>query len=314
MKKLALITLALSGLLWYGCNQKPKDQDVAKHEGMEEASHTDHEHGGHVYSCPMHSEVVSGKEGTCPKSSKTYKMNYTSMPAQLEANTSGTLSFRPVDPSNESALVPLDLVHEKKIHLIIVSKDLSYFEHVHPKYTNSGDYVIAVLPNEKGYKNGIGHDETTFPFGGEFIMFQDYAPTGAGHQLSRIPITVKGKAKDQVRFKEEKFGWQNNGYQVNLSFDKAEVKTNEPLGLKVNITKDGKGIANLDNYLGALGHMVVISENTEKYLHVHPMDSDTKGPDIQFHTSFDTPGIYRAFLQFKHEGKLQTADFTIKVK
>ena len=334
MRKLALAFIAASSLVWFGCGDK-KTSDDNGHKQGEESTHEQgghshagegHEHSGdHIYSCPMHPEVTSNKPGKCSKcgmnlehtdhvaNGKKYKMELKAEPAQLDADKGGALYFTPKEEGNDKALVPLDVVHDKKMHLIIVSKDLSYFEHIHPEYQADGSYRIEVLPKDKDYSKGIGHNETKFPFGGEFIMYQDYSPTGAGHQLSRIPLTVKGKEKSPAKYTAEDRTWSSNGYKVELSFDKPAVRTGEMLSLKTSITKDGKPVTNLENYLGALGHMVVISEDTEEYLHVHPMDSDKKGPDILFHTTFEKPGIYRVFLQFQHEGKLQTSDFVVKV-
>ncbi len=84
--------------------------------------------------------------------------------------------------------------------------------------------------------------------------------------------------------------------------------------MKINITQGGLPVTNLENYLGALGHVVVISEDTEQYLHVHPNDQADKGPNIGFNTNFEKPGLYRVFLQFNHAGKIHTGDFTVNVK
>lgn len=318
------ILLAMAGVTWIGCNSKTNETTMTM-ETAHDHSHN-HEHGGeHIYSCAMHPEVTSNQPGQCSKcgmnlehtdhasNGKKYHMAYKSEPAQMEAGKPSELYFTPKEEGNDKAIVPLELVHEKKIHLIIVSKDLSYFEHIHPEYQADGSYKIDVLPADKAYTNGIGHNETRFQYGGEYIMFQDYSPSGAGHQLGRIPLIVKGKEKPAVKYTADNRVWSANGYRVELSFDKGTVKTGDMLAMKVNVTKDGKPVTNLENYLGALGHMVVISEDTEQYLHVHPMDSDKKGPEIQFHTTFEKPGIYRAFLQFQHEGKIQTSDFVVKV-
>lgn len=328
MKKLSMLMLAVASTIWISCNNNPaKENNQEEHSEMSHAHEEGNHHGEHIYTCPMGCEGgQSNKPGKCPKcgmdlvhsdkslNNKKYFIDYKAIPTELEAGMEGMLSFTPKDAANSDAPVPLDIVHDKKIHLIIVSKDLSYFEHIHPEYQSDGSYRIEVLPKDKDYTNGIGHNETKFPYGGEYIMFQDYAPTGSGHQLSRIPITMKGKEKAPVKYTKENLGWSKDGYKVDLSFDKKSLKAKEMAGLKVNITKGGKLVTNLENYLGALGHMVVISENTEKYLHVHPMDSETKGPAILFHSTFDEPGIYRAFLQFKHDGKLQTADYVIQVQ
>lgn len=280
---------------------------------------------GTQYVCPMHAEVISDKPGKCPKcgmdlvvkdetaSIKKYKMNFNYEPAKLEAGKAATFHFMPVVEGNNDVTVPLDVVHEKKIHLIIVSKDLSYFEHIHPQAAADGHYLINVLPSSQAYTNGIGNNETKFQYGGEYVLFADYMPTGGEHQLERIPFSVDGKEKSAVKYTKENLSWSKNGYKVELSFDKEKLTTNESIGLKTTITKDGKPVTDLDHYLGALGHMVVISEDTEKYLHVHPMDSELHGPDILFHSSFDSVGIYRVFLQFKHKDQLQTVDFVISV-
>ena len=84
--------------------------------------------------------------------------------------------------------------------------------------------------------------------------------------------------------------------------------------MKITLTKGGQPVTDLENYLGALGHVVVISEDTEHYLHVHPNDQADHGPRIGFNTSFEQAGRYRVFLQFNHGGQIHTADFTINVK
>ena len=326
MKKLVIMFIAAAGLTWYGCNDNKTNEGSAMNPDTAHADGHQHEHSGeHIYSCPMHPEVTSNQPGQCSKcgmnlehtdhvsNGKTYRMDFKSDPAGLEANKAATLYFTPKEEGNDKALVPLEQVHDKKMHLIIVSKDLSYFEHIHPEYNADGSYQIKVLPKGQTYTNGIGQNETTFPFGGEFIMYQDYSPSGAGHQLGRIPVTVKGKERLPVKYTADNRTWSKDGYKVDLSFDKPEVKTSQSLSMKVTITRDGKPVTNLENYLGALGHMVVISEDTQEYLHVHPMDSDKKGPEIVFHTTFEKPGIYRAFLQFLHDGKIQTSDFVVKV-
>lgn len=318
MKKITFLVLALSGAVLVSCNQSTTHENRAEHQvGKDSTGHESHgassedaHAGAHVYSCPMHPEVTSTSTGKCSKcgmtlehtdqagNGKKYRMDFVSLPARIEAGKPTILSFTPKEESNAQALVPLDVVHEKKIHLIVVSKDLSYFSHEHPAYGADGKYTW----------------EHTFPSGGDYILFQDYTPKGASHQLSRIPVGVAGEPKKAVKYTAQNLNWKKDGYEIKLGFDQMPLQTNQAVEVKITVVKDGKPVTNLDNYLGALGHMVIISEDTQDYLHVHPMDSETKGPDIIFHSSFDKPGFYRVFLQFNHEGKIQTADFTIQVQ
>jgi hypothetical protein len=286
MKKISFLAFALSGAVLVGCNQTTNHEH--HQSGKDTTAHQSESHAGaHVYSCPMHPEVTSSSPGKCPKcgmtlehtdqagNGKQYRMEFVSKPASIEAGKPAALSFMPKEESNAQALVPLDVVHEKKIHLIMVSKDLSYFAHEHPEYRADGNYVW----------------EHTFPSGGEYVLFQDYAPKGSSHQLSRIPVRVAGEPKKTVKYTAQNLDWQKDGYQVKLSFDHMPLQTNQATEVKITVAKDGKPVTNLDNYLGALGHMVIISENTEEYLHVHPMESETQGPEVIFHSSFDKPGF-----------------------
>ena len=266
--------------------------------------------GGHTYACPMHPEVTSTKDGAkCPKcgmalvhndqvaNGKTYQMKFEPKPMQLVAGHPAVLTYTPQEVGKEQVPVPLAVVHEKKVQLIIVRKDLSAFYHEHPEYTAEGNYRAPF----------------TFAKGGEYVLFQDYTPAGSGHQLGRQPVTVSGPKYTPVKFSKDQMQWQQDGYQATLSFDKA-LSVGQLLAMKINLTKNGQPVTNLENYLGALGHVVVISEDTERYLHVHPNDQTDKGPNIGFNTSFEAPGLYRVFLQFNHAGQIHTGNFTVNVK
>ena len=266
--------------------------------------------GGHTYACPMHPEVTSTKPGEkCPKcgmelvhndqvsNGKSYQMKFEPQPVQFVAGRPVTLTYSPQEIGNEKTPVPLAVVHEKKIHLIIVRKDLSVFYHEHPAYTAAGNYRAPF----------------TFAKGGDYVLFQDYTPEGSGHQLGRQAVSVQGSKYTPVKFSQDRMQWQQDGYQAILAFDK-ELKAGQLLGMKITLSKNGQPVTDLDQYLGALGHVVVISEDTEHYLHVHPNDQTDKGPVIGFNTNFEKPGLYRVFLQFNHGGQIHTGDFTINVK
>ena len=266
--------------------------------------------GGHTYACPMHPEVTSTQPGQkCPKcgmelvrndqvsNGKSYQMKFEPKPMQLVAGQATTLIYTPQEVGNEAAPVPLAVVHDKKIHLIIVRKDLSVFYHEHPEFTADANYKVPF----------------TFPKGGEYVLFQDYSPAGSGHQLGRQVVSVQGPKYTPVKFRQDQMQWQQDGYQATLAFDK-ELKVGQLLGMKITLSKNGQPVTDLDKYLGALGHVVVISEDTERYLHVHPNDQADKGPVIGFNTSFEAPGLYRVFLQFNHGGQIHTGNFTINVK
>ncbi|MFG1711360.1 hypothetical protein ACFLIM_50260, partial [Nonomuraea sp. M3C6] len=86
--------------------------------------------------------------------------------------------------------------------------------------------------------------------------------------------------------------------------------------LTLKVSKDGEPVTDLQPYLGAYGHLVVLRVRDLAYLHVHPDgapgDGKTQaGPEIVFYAEVPSGGDYRLFLDFQHEGEVRTADFTL---
>jgi hypothetical protein len=263
----------------------------------------------HIYACPMHPEVT-GKEGdTCPKcgmklehndaahtAAGTYYMEFTSSPEKVDPNKDVTLSFSPKKKNAEAEQVALDVQHEKKIHLILVSDDLSWFDHIHPEYNSDGSYTV----------------KTKFPSPGKYKAFADYKPTGGSAIVDKIEVTVEGKPAEAKTFSGDKLSGSSSNYTFELKPTAGKLVTGALMHISGVVKKDGKEIdANtLDNYLGAKAHFVVISLNEKEYLHVHPDVAEGK---FDLHTTFEKAGLYRGWVQFNAEGKIHTIDFTMNV-
>lgn len=213
----------------------------------------------------------------------------------IKAGEPVKLFFRPEVANQPNYVVPLTLLHEKKIHLIIMSKDLSYFSHEHPEPSENGEYVC----------------EHTFPSGGQYVLFQDYMPEEDTQQLGRQEIQVAGDqiAKGSVNIVATT--WEEDGYEVNIFPNGPAFKVNAAVMLKAVVTKNGRPVTNLEKYLGSLAHVIIISSDTQNYLHVHSMRSVTKGPEIMLHTHFPKSGYYSLFMEFKHEGLVRLASFKL---
>ena len=65
----------------------------------------------------------------------------------------------------------------------------------------------------------------------------------------------------------------------------------------------------LEPYLGAYGHLVVIRAGSLDYVHAHPEDGPA-GPEVTFEVAFERPGRHRMFFEFQHGGAVHTAAFT----
>lgn len=300
------------------CGSKSSNAD-AEHD------HAAGDHA-HTYTCPMHADVT-GKEGeTCPKcgmklelvsadkaaNTNTYFMAFKATPA-VEAGKPALLSFTPSIKGNESEMVPLDIQHDKKLHLIVVSKDLSYFDHIHPEFQANGSYDINVLAKGANYTNGRFHNETKFEQGGDYVLFADYVPSGASHQLERIELNVSGTPYKAQKYTTAKTVSITDGYEVSLVPEGGKFFNEGTSHISGIIKKDGKEISadTFENYLAAKAHVVVISEDSQNYLHVHP---EVVNGRLDLHTTFGKPGIFRGWMQFQTNGQVHTADFVIVVE
>jgi hypothetical protein len=74
-------------------------------------------------------------------------------------------------------------------------------------------------------------------------------------------------------------------------------------------------------FLGAMGHMLVASEDLIDLLHTHPaiVDGAPAEPPkthklLQFNLIFPRPGVYRVWAQFQRDGIVNTVAHDVAVK
>ncbi len=262
------------------------------------------------YQCPMDCEKgkLYDAPGSCPvckmdlkpvaagAAAQTYKVTLNTEPAALAAGKPVKLRFTPGIVEKPGEAVPLDVVHEKKMHLIMVSDDLSWFDHQHPEYNGTG--------LDLGY---------TFPRGGNYFLFADYKPAGAGHQVEKLPLTVSGTPAAAAAYTAAKTTVQVDGFEVRLVPHGDKWVANTDLHITGTVLKGGKplDVNAFENYLGAKAHVVMVGLADKGYEHVHP---DVENGSFHLHTKFAQPGFYRLWLQFQTDGKVHTADFVLKVE
>src|SRR5699024_5504720 len=185
--------------------------------------------------------------------------------------------------------------HEKDLHLIAVRRDATGFQHVHPTLDRSGTWAAQVDLSA-----------------GTWRFFADVQPTGTGE-----PMTLGADAHVTGSFAPKPVPAPSRtatvgDYTVTLDGGLTPGKERH---LTLRVAKDGKPVTALEPYLGAYGHLVALRSGDLAYLHVHPEgepgDGATKpGPEVTFSSTAPSAGTYRLFLDFKHEGKVHTAEFT----
>lgn len=218
----------------------------------------------------------------------------------LETPQSGKKSTLSIIVMNKEGkpVKDFELEHEKLMHLIVISKDLSFFEHIHPEYKGDGKFEIS--PN--------------FPSGGEYKLYADFVPKGETKIVKSSVVKVEGQIAQPTNLVvDQKLTKVVDGKEITLTFDHLMTNMELPMTFTIKDAKTKIPITNLQPYLGAIGHVVAISGDTKTYLHVHPMEENTTGPEAKFMTTFPKKGLYKIWGQFQYDGKVFIVPFTVNV-
>ncbi|MFI7702642.1 hypothetical protein [Nonomuraea sp. NPDC049480] len=219
----------------------------------------------------------------------------TPLTATIKPDEPTDFRFTVTGPDNKP-VTDYEVEHDKKLHLIVVSRDLGSFQHVHPEMTPDGVWSVKL----------------TLPDAGTYRAFADFAPTGGSALTLGTDLLVAGDYAPKALPGTSRTAGVD-GYEVTLD---GELTPGQSSKLTLKVSKDGKPVADLQPYLGAYGHLVALRARDLAYLHVHPDgepgDGKTKaGPEIVFYAEVPSAGDYRLFLDFQHEGEVRTADFTL---
>jgi hypothetical protein len=191
------------------------------------------------------------------------------------------LAFRIVDRD-------FDVEHTKRMHFIVVRRDMTGFQHLHPTENPDGTWSVPV----------------TFPDAGSYRVFADFSVDDKPYTLAD-DVTVDGPVRSQ-ELPAPVESVDVDGLRVSLT--EGATQAGEESELAFTVTRDGEQVA-VQDYLGAKGHLVALRQGDLAFLHVHPDENS-----LQFMATFPTAGSYRLFLQFKtDDGRLHTAAFTQEV-
>jgi hypothetical protein len=200
---------------------------------------------------------------------------------QLPAERPEGFSFRILDANGE-AVRDFEVEHDRRMHLIVVRRDLTGFQHLHPKMEPDGTWRASLDLGEPG----------------SYRVFADFSSGGESYTLGG-DVHVAGRFEPRDLPHASDSAVADGGYEVRLAEDGDQ--------LRFTVHADGRRVDDVEPYLGARGHLVALREGDLAFLHVHPTT------DVDFGATFPSAGRYRLFLQFKHEGKVRTVAFTQEV-
>lgn len=275
----------------------------------------------------------------------TTKLSFSSQPAAIVPGKPATWTLQITDAKSGDNVNDFETEMTKKMHLIVVKNDLSWFNHIHPQFKGDGKFTVT----------------TTLPSAGTYKLYADYTVKGVGQEVPQFEFATRGETvkaanvalvpdKPQGPWLVKKFNSHPEGepemtggkpYEVALMPMPTPLIAGQDVMLHFQIRTDkGVPISDLQPYLGALGHCVILSNDTNQYLHSHPLGMDhsmgemrmdapktagaktgaikrdkpmSGGPDVMFHTNFPKPGLYKIWGQFQHQDHIITASFVVNV-
>jgi hypothetical protein len=262
---------------------------------------------------------------------RAFKVDFKSEPGTIQAGTPAMLSFTVKDKQG-GVVKDLPIVHEKPMHLLVVSRDLAEFYHIHPEQSADGSYRV----------------EHVFPNGGEYRLYADFTPKDAAQVVEQIDVKVAGTERAKVPLiPDAKFEKTVGGLRVVMKPDGAILGGQElMLNFAAFDAGTNKPATDLQNYLGELAHFVIVSEDMKDFVHAHPMskgehdksgkmnmngktdDHDADGhkhstmegvttkpsqSEVAAHTAFPRSGLYKVWAQFQRGGQIITVPFTVNV-
>jgi hypothetical protein len=227
----------------------------------------------------------------------------TSVKAPKKAGTPGTLSFAINGPSGKPQ-TEFTLQQTKLLHLYVVRKDLTQYQHLHPTLdTKTGVWSVKVSFAEPGPYHLLTEFEALRADG-------DFDDRKLGDDF-----TVPGKYTP-VAFKPVLNSAEVGDYKLTIE-GTPKVGSSE---LKLKVTKGGEDVTDLQPYLASFAHVTGFRKGDLKAVHVHPNETPkpddpnaVAGPALTLMPNFAEAGTYRLFVQFQTGGEVKVAPLDIEV-
>ena len=275
------------------------------------------------YMCPMHPDLTSDMPGKCPRcrmdlvagrlfDMRDYGLELRTVPALVNPGETTTLQLSVFHPDTNELVKAFTEVHLRRYHLFVMSQDMEFFEHIHPEQDDDGTWSVDV----------------TLPKAGYYKVLSDFVPFGGSPQFIARPLVTAGYAgdlaADSARLALDTSNSKVMGdLRATVQYDPSPLFPAEHSHLKFHVTRadTNEPVKDLQAYLGAFGHILIVSEDLVHFVHSHPLDmppqdSDFEslvgGPDVIFEALMPEPARYRAWAQFRYRDTIYTFPFTFE--
>ena len=216
-----------------------------------------------------------------PPRAGEYRLDVTAQPAGKGRGAAG-LTLRIRDPDTGRDVDMFAEAHQRLLHLFIISRDLQFFAHEHPERTARGFELATALPP------------------GAYMVIADFVPGGGYPQMVHRAIVTPGFRVSPFagvpQLDEDLSDKVREGMRIQLRVEATRGKPEAVLRFRFVDAGTGAAIADLQPYLGAAGHVLIVSPDLTHSMHAHP-DVSGSGPDLDVHGVFPHPGTFKLWVQ-----------------
>ena len=170
-----------------------------------------------------------------------------------------------------------ETVHEKKLHLIIVSDRLDRFAHIHPEIDPAGNITGTYA----------------FPTAGTYRLYADHKPVGGKQTVSTAEVNVAGTPPPMTALVPNAPGRvKGDELEADIVVENGKAGGTTRISFML-FDAAGRPVADLQPYLGAMGHLVILRGDGRQYVHSYPLEGRSPGGGLAFEAHFAHPGIYK---------------------
>jgi Heavy metal binding domain len=259
--------------------------------------------------CPMHPDIRAALPDKCPVCGMTlvpipppvlgeYRLD-AMLTRGRGAGGPALLKLVVRDPQTHETVQRFVDVHERFLHLFVISRDLSNFAHLHPEQREDGTFeVVWALPT------------------GEYVLVVDFLPAAGTPQMVHRVIATPGyngslfAAAPELRLGETE--QVVDGLRIRLETGKVVAFRSSDLRFTISDARTGAPVSDLEPLLGASGHLLLVNADVTTAIHGHPEGSPSPGPIVTFAPLIPAPGLYKLWVQVQRAGKVITAPFVIE--
>ena len=263
-----------------------------------------------AYWCPMHPGVRAPATGKCPLCGMALvpipppRPGEYRLDAELRPRADGGASHLRLavrDPESDAVVSSFVDVHERAFHLFVISRDLERFAHVHPSQNTDGSFEL---------------DHPLAP--GLYLLIADFLPAGGTSQLVHRMVATPGYSGPlfgappplEPGPDEQVAG----GLRIRMTVESPAPRRPVPIRFEIADAVRGTPVTDLEPFLGAAGHLLIVDNDLSTAIHGHPEETGTAGSSVTFAPVLPAHGRYKLWVQFQRRGEVITAPFVIEVR